>query len=177
MLPLFITLFSSQRPRTKLQTLLLHLDMLGFWKKNCLVMSLPYLCSLPWKDTSIFLAPQHNERKERQVFQAPFRSYLPCDVFPESPAQSLFLLLSLSLVRISVSSVTGEGIRLSPNGPRGKNWDQRIEARGSRLQFKTQKASLHIRGWASLGGHQGLLDSKVLKGRDPALGIPVILQP
>ena len=33
-----------------------------------------------------------------------------------------------------------------------------------------------IRGWAELGGQQGLLDGKVLKGRDTALGIPVILQ-
>lgn len=83
-------------------------------------------------------------------------------------------------------------MRLSPDCHRGqKNWDQRTEDSGCRLQFKPRRASCSLVEWAALGsqqmldngylgrelgGQQGLLDGKVLKGRDTALGIPMILQ-
>lgn len=40
----------------------------------------------------------------------------------------------------------------------------------------TWEGDSDIRGWVEPGDQQGLLDGKVLKGRDPALSIPVILQ-
>ena len=93
------TFYHTSKTKTQIKALLLPLNMLGL-KKKCLAMYPPHLCSLSqrthfWDSKIFLLLTIDKERVECCIFQALFRSHLPCEVFPKTPAQFLFLLLSL----------------------------------------------------------------------------------
>ena len=94
------TFYHTSKTKTQIKALLLPLNMLGLKKKKCLAMYPPHLCSLSqrthfWDSKIFLLLTIDKERVECCIFQALFRSHLPCEVFPKTPAQFLFLLLSL----------------------------------------------------------------------------------